>query len=146
MLKVSAVLDLVFSFILNSPNAVLWPSVFRYLQRLLHLAETPEFRRQRIEYFVMICATCYCLLRGQTGRQWRGTWDLHFDHQKDRVELQRSAEMGCCICRSIWYRFRSSVHDQPSREWAVCKQSHMMFSAGRFPLQSKFNFQDTRRS
>jgi hypothetical protein len=42
------------------------------------------------------------MLRGQTGRQWRGTFDLHFNHHSDLYSLERSARMGCCICRIIW--------------------------------------------
>lgn len=49
----------------------------------------------------MICAVCYGVLRGHQGSQWRGTFDLHFDHQINRVELQKAATMSCAICRSI---------------------------------------------
>jgi hypothetical protein len=49
----------------------------------------------------MICAVCYGVLRGHQGSQWRGTFDLHFDHQINREELEKSAGMGCAICRSI---------------------------------------------
>lgn len=49
----------------------------------------------------MICAVCYGVLRGHQGSQWRGTFDLHFDHQVNRLELQKSADMSCAICRSI---------------------------------------------
>jgi hypothetical protein len=49
----------------------------------------------------MICSVCYSMLRGHQGAQWRGTYDLHFDHHVDPVELQKSADMSCCICRSI---------------------------------------------
>lgn len=50
----------------------------------------------------MLCATCYSMLRGQTGRQWRGTYDLHFNHHTTLYALEHSATMGCCICRIIW--------------------------------------------
>ena len=50
----------------------------------------------------MICTTCHCMLRGQTGRQWRGTFDLHFNHHSTLYSLEGSARMGCCICRIIW--------------------------------------------
>jgi hypothetical protein len=50
----------------------------------------------------MICTTCYCMLRGQTGREWRGTFDLHFKHHPTLYSLERSAAMSCCICRVIW--------------------------------------------
>jgi hypothetical protein len=49
----------------------------------------------------MICAVCYGVLRGHQGSQWRGTFDLHFDHQRNRTELKKSAAISCCICRSI---------------------------------------------
>ena len=49
----------------------------------------------------MICAVCYGVLRGHQGSQWRGTFDLHFDHQKNRAELEKSAAISCCMCRSI---------------------------------------------
>ncbi|KAH7309279.1 heterokaryon incompatibility protein-domain-containing protein [Rhexocercosporidium sp. MPI-PUGE-AT-0058] len=51
----------------------------------------------------MLCAVCYGVLRGHQGSQWRGTFDLHFDHQPDEVALRESAAkpVSCCICRSI---------------------------------------------
>jgi hypothetical protein len=49
----------------------------------------------------MICAVCYGMLRGHEGSQWRGTFDLQFDHQVNRLELKNSADMSCCICRSL---------------------------------------------
>lgn len=49
----------------------------------------------------MICAVCYSVLGGHQSAQWRGTWDLHFDHHVDRQRLVESANMSCCICRSI---------------------------------------------
>jgi hypothetical protein len=54
----------------------------------------------------MICTACYGMLRGQDGRQWRGTFDLYFDHHTFRWELERSAEMGCTICRTIRYNVK----------------------------------------
>lgn len=50
----------------------------------------------------MICNVCYGVLRGHQGDQWRGTFDLQFDHQFNRLELQKSASTNCCICRSIF--------------------------------------------
>ena len=49
----------------------------------------------------MICAVCYGVLRGHQGSQWRGTFDLHFDHQRNRTELEKSVAINCSICRSI---------------------------------------------
>jgi hypothetical protein len=50
----------------------------------------------------MICRVCYGVLRGHQGSQWRGTFDLHFDHHSNRRELEDSAEMSCVICRSLF--------------------------------------------
>jgi hypothetical protein len=55
----------------------------------------------------MICAVCYGVLRGHQGSQWRGAFDLHFDHQPNRTELEKSAAISCCICRSIWSELKS---------------------------------------
>jgi hypothetical protein len=50
----------------------------------------------------MLCTICYDMLRGQEGRQWRGTYDLIFAHHASRVGLKKSAEMSCCICRIVY--------------------------------------------
>ncbi|KAF2766267.1 HET-domain-containing protein [Teratosphaeria nubilosa] len=59
----------------------------------------------------MLCGTCYGMLRGQQGRQWRGTFDLHFDHHKHARSLETSAEMGCCICRVLWEEHQNAGLD-----------------------------------
>lgn len=62
----------------------------------------------------MICPTCYRMLRGQRGRRWRGTYDLQFSHHTDTFELRKSSEMsevGCCICRKIWYELQRIESD-----------------------------------
>lgn len=41
------------------------------------------------------------MLRGHQGSQWRGTYDLCFDHHVDRQHLKQSATMSCIICRSL---------------------------------------------
>lgn len=64
----------------------------------------------------MICAVCYCVLRGHQGAQWRGTYDLHFDHHVDRVALEKSASMRCCICRSILSELSRIEHRDPETE------------------------------
>jgi hypothetical protein len=43
-----------------------------------------------------------------------GTWDLHFNHHKKKEELKRSADMGCCICSSIYYKMRRLLENEPS--------------------------------
>lgn len=50
----------------------------------------------------MICSVCYRMLRGQEGRQWRGTFDLHFAHHRSKSSLILSADMGCCFCSGLW--------------------------------------------
>ncbi|KAE9381828.1 HET-domain-containing protein [Stipitochalara longipes BDJ] len=55
----------------------------------------------------MICAVCYGVLRGHQGSQWRGTFDLHFDHQRNRTELEKSVAIRCAICRSISSELKS---------------------------------------
>jgi hypothetical protein len=49
----------------------------------------------------MLCATCYGMLRGHQGRQWRGTYDIHFTHHASAEDLAKSADVGCCICRVL---------------------------------------------
>lgn len=49
----------------------------------------------------MICSVCYRMLRGQEGRQWRGTYDLHFAHHRSQSSLTMSADMGCCFCSGL---------------------------------------------
>jgi len=41
------------------------------------------------------------MLRGQAGRQWRGSFDLDFEHQATLGSLTQSADMACYICRRI---------------------------------------------
>jgi len=42
------------------------------------------------------------MLRGQDRRQWKGTYDLHFEHHSDFDSLEKSAGMECSICRVLW--------------------------------------------
>lgn len=50
----------------------------------------------------MLCETCWLMLRGQDRRQWKGTYDLHFDHHPSLASLRNSAKKGCGICRVLW--------------------------------------------
>jgi len=50
----------------------------------------------------MICHVCFGMLRGQIGRQFRGSFDLSFDHQATLGSLIQAADLGCCICRRVW--------------------------------------------
>lgn len=54
------------------------------------------------EESTMICSVCYRMLRGQEGRHWRGTFDLHFAHHRSKSSLIMSADMGCCFCSALW--------------------------------------------
>lgn len=57
----------------------------------------------------MLCDVCFRMLRGQDGRVWKGTYDLHFTHHPDRTSLHRSAEMNCGICRVLHEELQSKV-------------------------------------
>jgi hypothetical protein len=47
----------------------------------------------------MICHICWQMLRGQYGRQWKGTYsDLHFTHHDSALSLWESANVHCAIC------------------------------------------------
>jgi hypothetical protein len=70
----------------------------------------------------MICTTCYCMLRGQNGRQWQGTYDLHFSHHSTVYSLERSAAMGCCICRVIWDEL---TENEQGEKFAKVLQKHL---------------------
>lgn len=49
-----------------------------------------------------------------------GTWDLYFNHHKNKEELKKSADMGCCICSSIYHNMRDVLQDEPSGgDWGV---------------------------
>lgn len=41
------------------------------------------------------------MLRGQQGSEWRGTYDLIFNHQANRQDMVKSAGESCIICRSL---------------------------------------------
>jgi hypothetical protein len=68
----------------------------------------------------MICAVCYGLLRGQEGRQWRGTFDLIFDHHANLLGLKRSADMNCRICRSVFGELLQRAEmSSEERKWPI---------------------------
>ena len=50
----------------------------------------------------MICAVCHGMLHRHEGRQWRGIFDLQFNHHADRRSLEDSVNKDCGICRNIW--------------------------------------------
>lgn len=57
----------------------------------------------------MLCEICWRMLRGQVGRQWRGTYDLHFDHHDSIETLKTSYSMGCGICRVLYEELMASA-------------------------------------
>lgn len=57
----------------------------------------------------MLCEICWRMLRGQVGRQWRGTYDLHFDHHNSIETLKTSYGMGCGICRVLYEELMASA-------------------------------------
>jgi hypothetical protein len=49
------------------------------------------------------------MLRRQEGRQWRGTYDLHFNHHTMLKDLYRSRKMNCGICRVLFEELESKL-------------------------------------
>lgn len=50
----------------------------------------------------MLCNICWGMLRGQIGRQWKGSYDLHFSHHESVKGLKASHDMGCGVCRVLF--------------------------------------------
>jgi hypothetical protein len=46
----------------------------------------------------MLCQICWLMLRGQEGRQWKGSYDLYFVHHRNVDSLIQSAGSDCNIC------------------------------------------------
>jgi hypothetical protein len=84
----------------------------------------------------MICAVCYDMLRGHQGSQWRGTFDLHFDHHTNRRRLKASAGMSCCICRSLLTELR--YLDEKNRKWGFGNVLNDIYSGVRRTIKSDF--------
>jgi hypothetical protein len=49
------------------------------------------------------------MLRGQGGRQWKGTYDLHFNHHDSAGHLRKAAAMNCGICRVIYDELQAKL-------------------------------------
>jgi hypothetical protein len=85
----------------------------------------------------MICAVCYDMLRGHQGSQWRGTFDLHFDHHTNRRQLKQSARMSCCICRSL---LTELTHlNEKNRKWVFGNVLNDIYSGVRRTIWSDFS-------
>lgn len=51
------------------------------------------------------------MLRGQIDRQWKGTYDLHFNHHKDLASFQASAtDSNCGICKPLFRQWRRAIN------------------------------------
>jgi hypothetical protein len=76
----------------------------------------------------MICQVCSLMLRWQKGRQWRGTFDLHFQHHSNRRELQKSADMGCSICEVLWEELnRQDLNIQRGYIYSLADLYHTLY-------------------
>ncbi|KAG8161063.1 hypothetical protein KVR01_009327 [Diaporthe batatas] len=69
----------------------------------------------------MLCEICWRMLRGQIGRQWRGTYDLHFDHHVSINTLKASHSMGCGICRVLYEELMTGAKKQFGSEHEMHK-------------------------
>jgi hypothetical protein len=49
------------------------------------------------------------MLRGGTGQQWIGTYDLTFKHHVTTDTLRRSREAGCSICTALANELRQEI-------------------------------------
>lgn len=71
---------------------------------------SPRFKSNSLNHYVeqsvyhidMLCKVCWRMLREQVGRQWKGSYDLHFSHHESFEELKASHNMGCGICRVLF--------------------------------------------
>ncbi|EPE30622.1 heterokaryon incompatibility protein [Glarea lozoyensis ATCC 20868] len=64
----------------------------------------------------MICSVCYGMLRGHQGSEWRGTYDLIFNHHSDLESLVKSAKESCVICRSLLAEISELDHQNQDSE------------------------------
>lgn len=73
----------------------------------------------------MLCDVCFRMLRGQDGRVWKGTYDLHFNHHSGWDSLRRSADMNCGICRVLHEELRSKHQATSSSSTTETKSTHI---------------------
>lgn len=74
---------------------------------LEHQAQNASLKLRFITQYIMICDTCFKMLRGQDGRIWKGTYDLNFKHHTRMKNLRRSADMHCGICRVLFVELQA---------------------------------------
>jgi len=86
---------------------------------------------------MVLCGTCEYMLRGQGGRQWKGTYDLNYNHHDSVQKLEDSVIHKCAICRAISDELRSKLgSEQPSaaKELAITACISEISSAGKYRL------------
>lgn len=62
------------------------------------------------------------MLRGQVGRQWRGTYDLHFDHHDSIETLKASHGMGCGICQVLYEELLAGAESNLCLDYKIDKE------------------------
>lgn len=62
------------------------------------------------------------MLRGQVGRQWRGTYDLHFDHHDSIKTLKASHGMGCGICQALYEELMAGTESNLGLDYKIDKE------------------------
>ncbi|KAF1949897.1 HET-domain-containing protein [Byssothecium circinans] len=72
------------------------PHLISAIKHIFPIPQTPKTK------IIMLCDVCFRMLRGQEGRIWKGTYDLHYAHHYDGKTFLRSAMMNCGICRVLF--------------------------------------------
>lgn len=80
----------------------------------------------------MVCDVCRNMLRRQTGRLWRGSYDLKFDHHSHGSQLHRSAQENCGICRSLYDGLQTELDKSATSEGQQESGALVMLGAGLF--------------
>ncbi|KAF2691705.1 HET-domain-containing protein [Lentithecium fluviatile CBS 122367] len=75
----------------------------------------------------MLCDACFRMLRGQEGRIWKGTYDLHFNRHTNGQELKKSANMNCGICRVLYEELHSNNDTIDEMELLVSASLSVLF-------------------
>lgn len=73
----------------------------------------------------MLCDKCWGMLRGHDSRQWKGTYNLNFDHHNSLESLEKSSALKCGICRVLDEEWAERLDGEPRLE-----TDHFQSSAG----------------
>jgi hypothetical protein len=77
----------------------------------------------------MICIVCKDMLEKHTNYQWKGTYDLAFDHHPNKKSLENSAKENCCICRVLLFKFNIQPDaDNESQNYIAGKKREAFFT------------------